>query len=355
MSAVPQPGDPGQRPVLVVGGGIAGGLLALALADAGLAVTLVDEGFSRATALSYGGVAWWAGAPGALGALIRQAPQAWRALEHRHGPIGWRPCGLRLHGGSVLEGLWRPPFAQVDAVAFRQAVARMLPRAGITVLADRVLGPLERVSGGWRLRLEAQADLEADQVVLAAGAGCLALWPALGQRLRLSWAGVLALETMPAGRPPAGSRWLEQGRRGRLVQPRHWRRRGLEQQAATLQQEAWIVDAGLAPWGQGVLVGQISLVRPLARQAEPPDPAWMEERLRQGLSQLERSLGSLAGPYRQVPVTFCDDGIPLAGPIDAARGLWAFTGFSGAFAQVPVLAPRLAQAMALAASRPKPG
>ncbi|WP_443082017.1 FAD-dependent oxidoreductase, partial [Synechococcus sp. BA-132 BA5] len=48
----------------IVGGGLAGSLLALELVERGLPVTLVDAGEDSATALSYGGVAWWAGAPG---------------------------------------------------------------------------------------------------------------------------------------------------------------------------------------------------------------------------------------------------------------------------------------------------
>jgi len=42
----------------VIGGGLAGSVLALELAERGLAVTLVDGGEATATALSYGGVAW---------------------------------------------------------------------------------------------------------------------------------------------------------------------------------------------------------------------------------------------------------------------------------------------------------
>ncbi|MEA5411547.1 FAD-dependent oxidoreductase, partial [Synechococcus sp. BA-120 BA3] len=56
----------------VIGGGLAGSLLALELVERGLAVTLIDAAEATATALSYGGVAWWAGAPGPLGRLLRQ-------------------------------------------------------------------------------------------------------------------------------------------------------------------------------------------------------------------------------------------------------------------------------------------
>jgi glycine/D-amino acid oxidase-like deaminating enzyme len=335
--------------VVVVGGGLAGALLALALVEEGLPVTLVEDAppSGRATDLSYGGIAWWAGGPDELGRLIRGAPGRWRALQRRHGSLGFRPCGLRLHGGTVLEGLLRPPFARVDACAFRRAVDALLPAVGVRLLRDRVVGPPQPRARGWRLPLERGDALEAESAVLAAGAGSAALWPQPPARLRTSWAGVLPLDTLPEGRPAAGSPWLEQGRAGRVVQPRHWRRRALEQRAEAISGEEWIVDAGLAPWGQGALVGQITLLRPPAQEREPPDPEWMESRLREGLAALDPALAALEAPCRVVPVAFCADGLPLVGPIPDAEGLWAFTGFSGAFSQVPVLAPRLARALRL--------
>jgi glycine/D-amino acid oxidase-like deaminating enzyme len=73
----------------------------------------------------------------------------------------------------------------------------------------------------------------------------------------------------------------------------------------------------------------------------------MEARLRQGLAELDPQLAALPGPYRQVPVPFCSDGRPLAGPVDGAPpGLWAFSGFSGAFTAVPPLAETLAESVA---------
>lgn len=82
----------------MIGAGLAGSLVALALADRGAAVELLDPGQGcSATNLSYGGVPWWAGAPGPMDQLMASAPAAWRHLEQRHGPLGWSPCSLRLH------------------------------------------------------------------------------------------------------------------------------------------------------------------------------------------------------------------------------------------------------------------
>ena len=196
-------------------------------------------------------------------------------------------------------------------------------------------------------------------MVLAAGAGCRRLWPALPPRLRHSWAGVLLVGPDAPPNP-----WLDQAWRGRIVQPRHWQRPALEAgSAAPGPTPRWIVDAGMAPWGSGVVVGQISWL-PRARGApgdgpeetgslDPPDAQWMEERLREGLGQLDPQLATLPAPYRQVPVSFCTDGQPLVGPVEGAPGLWTFAGFSGAFSLVPTHADRLATRLVGDADAPR--
>ncbi|WP_216900231.1 FAD-dependent oxidoreductase [Synechococcus sp. CCY 9618] len=341
------PGPAGARQVrvAVVGGGLAGSLLALELAERGLAVVLIDAGSDGATALSYGGVAWWAGAPGPLGGLIRRAPAAWHRLEARHGPLGWRGCGLRLHGGGWATPLLRPPFAQVDSTVLMAALPGALAAAGVARRRARVVGPPRPGSGGWLLDLEPGPLLTVDQVVLAAGAGCRQLAPGLPERLRASWAGVLTLQdrsNLPRSPP---SRWVRHAAACRIVQPRRWQRPALEGGAAALQEERWIVDAGFAPWGQGLLLGQSSLVRPGLAAGIPPAAAAMESHLRRGLAGLDPVLAALPGPFLQVPVAFCIGAVPLVGPVPGAAGLWVFSGFGGAFAQVPVLAPLLAAAI----------
>lgn len=330
----------------IVGGGLAGSLLALELVERGLPVTLVDAGEDSATALSYGGVAWWAGAPGRLGPLLRQAPARWRRLQARHGPLGWRPCGLRLHGGGWGTSLLRPPFAQVDSSVLMAALPQVLAAAGVELRRARVLAPPRPVAGGWHLDLEPGGLLPAQQVVLAAGAACRSLGPALPERLRASWAGVLALPDRHRLPPAPACPWLRHAVQGRIVQPRHWQRPALEGAAGGLAEERWIVDAGCAPWGQGLLLGQISLVRPGREHGEPPPAAAMEGHLRHGLAGLDPLLAALPGPYRQVPVAFCSGGLPMVGPLPGATGQWVFSGFAGAFAQVPVLAPMLADVIA---------
>jgi|694.fasta_scaffold01282_41 glycine/D-amino acid oxidase-like deaminating enzyme len=351
---------PPHGPITVIGDGLAGTVLALSLARRGVAVRLIGAGADIATALSYGAVAWG------------PSSWAWRRLESLHGPLGWHSSGLVFHDARTglprrLAALtrWVPvPLARIDTPTWMAARPQALAAAGVHHLARRVKVLRHLREGGWEMDLEpdgssADSVLRAPTVVLAAGAGCRRLWPALPPRLRHSWAGVLLVGPDAPPNP-----WLDQAWRGRIVQPRHWQRPALEAgSAAPGPTPRWIVDAGLAPWGSGVVVGQISWL-PRARGApgdgpeetgslEPPDAQWMEERLREGLGQLDPQLATLPAPYRQVPVSFCTDGQPLVGPVEGAPGLWTFAGFSGAFSLVPTHADRLATRLVGDADAPR--
>jgi glycine/D-amino acid oxidase-like deaminating enzyme len=340
-------GDGGAA-VAVIGGGLAGGLLALELAGRGLATELFDAGSvaagsasaaarACATALSYGAMAPWAAPFTPMGWLIRRAPGRWRQLQRRHGPLGWQRTWFRPVGeGAPLGGLLPLPCSRVQAQRLVARWPAVLRAAGVRLSAGRVtaLEPDPGGQGGWLLRLQEGPSRRVPQLVLAAGAGGRALWPALPQQLRVSWAGVLELESR-FGSGPGG---------GGLRLPARFSRLALEARAAELRQEAWTVDPGLLSWGDGWLAGQISLLRPGEeglQPGEPPDAVLQERRLRQALAAIDGDLAAWAGHFRQVPVSFCPGGLPLVGPL-AAPGLWLFSGFSGAFAQVPVLAPLLA-------------
>ncbi|QNI71143.1 FAD dependent oxidoreductase family protein [Cyanobium sp. NS01] len=341
--------------VVVVGGGLCGGLVALELAALGLEVVLLEGGGPAATELSYG-------------LMPLPAALPWLRLQLRHGPLGLRCRWLRLHSAAepAASVPWLDrlplPAAQVEAPLFLAALPAALAAAGVQVLPAQVRGPLQRGPGGWRLVLEpapaagggargsaADPGLEAAQVVLAAGGGCRQLWPALAPGLQTSWAGVLEL----AEAPPRGLCWPAE-----LTVPRRFQRPALKRQTLAPGPLAWVVDAGLVPSADRWLAGQISLVgaeAALGAQAPDtpqPDPAAMEERLRQGLSGLSPALAGAPARYRQVPVTFSPTATPLVGPVGGAPGLWVLSGFSAAFSQVPQQALRLAQAIATAAADP---
>lgn len=340
----------------MIGDGLAGTLLALALASRGARVLLIGAGPQQrphpgtaertemATALSYGAVP------------RGPASRAWRRLERLHGPLGWLPSALVVHDHRpglprTLAALTQRvplPLARVDSLTWLAARRRALGAAGVQHLRGRVDCIRRPPNEPWLLEglfaAEGEATLQAEAVVLAAGAGCRALWPSLPSRLRHSWAGVLLVEAEDLLDNP----WLAQARWGRIVQPRHWQRPALEKASAHGIHPAWTVDAGLAPRGQGAVVGQITWIPPCLTPLEngpildSPDPLWMEERLREGLSQLHPDLAALAVPYRQVPVSYCTNGQPLVGPVSGARDLWVFAGFSAAFSCVPSQAEALA-------------
>jgi len=336
---------PAAASVLIVGGGVAGGLLALALREQGVAVSLVDgpapQGGWAASAISYGALPGWPLAATPLARLAAGASRRWRWLQQRHGPLGWRPLAVHLHGG---DSGWRSararlplPFAQVDAGVLAARLPQVLAAAGVTLHS----GWVEQLEAGadqaWQLQRSNGSGLQAQQVVLAAGAHARGLWPALPPRLRSSWAAVLALEAYPAALPGGGA-WL----------PARFGRVDLERRAAALTEPEWLVDGGLVPSAGGALLGQHTLVRPQPEPGLPPDPVVVEDQLRQALAPLAwgAPLAGLPGPLRQAPVAFCTGGLPLVGPAADAPGLWLFTGFSAGIAQVPVLAPLLAARIA---------
>lgn len=354
MSAAPPPVAPADPPVpvAVIGGGLAGGLLALELASLGLRVLLLDAGRDdqQASFWSYGAMASWAAPATPLGLLQRQAPAQWRRLQRRHGDLGWRPRWFRPLGpGAPLGGHLPLPCSRVDAGRFQAALPGALDRAGVIRrrAAVRALEPPGPSRPGWRLHLHtapaATAEIvKAAQVVLAAGAGCRALWPSLPTRLRVSWAGVLRLEPQPGGWPWAGIAVM------RL--PARFSRLALEARAPDLREEAWQVDPALVPWGDSWLAGQISVVRPGLEAGPPPEALVQEQRLRRCLAEHLPALARWPARFRQVPVSFAVGGEPLVGPVPDGPGLWVFAGFSGAFSVVPSLAVQLARRLQAAAA-----
>jgi glycine/D-amino acid oxidase-like deaminating enzyme len=227
-------------------------------------------------------------------------------------------------------GVLRLAYARVDSRKLSVALPAALERAGVRLRKGRS-APLR------------SGSLPADQVVLAAGAGCRGLWPSLPGRLRVSWAGVLALED-PSARHDL-LRALGLMDTGDIVMPLLGGRLHLEQQAEVLDRPAWIVDAGLAPRGEGLLLGQTSLVRPGALCGAPPDATRMERRLRQGLATIDPRLARVPARFHQTPVSFVSHGPPLVGPVAGEPGLWIFAGLSSPFALAPPLATLLAAAI----------
>lgn len=363
--------------VLVVGAGLCGSLLALALTHNGARVTLVDTlPVHTASSLSYGGVPWWAGADNALGQLQARALDCWRRLEDRYGDLGLTPARLLLHWpvgphpAAALEavatlphavsgrhlcrqqlqrgrwGGWRLccggaldlPYARVEPQRFHVGISRALAQHGVAVCRGHVanLQLAGRTCGG--VRLTDGTALEASAVVLANGAGMSSLLPPTSRTpsLPCTSAGVLRLA-------------LAQPFPDVIVMPLLGKRQRLERQGYR-EGSAAIVDAGLAPYRGGVLMGQVSRMEP---PGSPEDRASSQAAAAADEAMLRRAVAGFAPGLATAPaltqatfhhcrVAFSPDGRPWAGAYPGVERLWVFGGFSGAFALAPVLAPLLA-------------
>ena len=353
---------------LLLGAGLVGGLLAIALAEQGAEVVLSGAGpSSSATAISYGGVPWWAGAKTELGLLQKQAPEQWQRLEQRYGDLGLHKAELLLHWQAALgeaalqqalavipQGLHRLSGAELQEYEPLLAGAAL---GGAVVLPYLRLDPLKLLRGlescygqlGIKRRgsLYGEPLVEAiagsDHTVVCAGAKTAELLehmnlplPAL---LQLSWAGALQL-------PGHGLKGQ------RVVMPLQSRRREQEQiqwQAGPIA----LLDAGLAsaPGGEGLLVGQTSWFEcPInAAPTEQQDRRALAaafDLLLPSITEADQS-NSL---WLQRPVSFSRDGLPLLGALKAGafqqeKALSVCAGFSTAFALVPALMPFFAQAL----------
>ena len=245
----------------IVGGGLAGALLALALRERAVPVLILEaaDGAS-ATDLSYGVIPGIPLDPSPLARRAAGAARIWQALQRRHGDLGWQPRrSLPL------------PLSQVDTVRLKERLGPVLAAAGVEQRRARVLA-LVPGRDRWALALECGDQIAPERLVLAAGAGCLALAAELPAALGMSWAGVLALPPAAAGAPYP------------LKLPARFTRLALEGRARALQQPAWVVDAGLVPWGAGGLLGQLSWLAPAGAVSGGPDPAQAEGWLRHALA-----------------------------------------------------------------------
>jgi hypothetical protein len=195
--APPAPG------VLVIGGGLAGALLALALREQGAPVTVVDPppatagtaAVQSATAISYGALPGWPLAPTPLARLAAGASRRWRRLQRQHGDLGWRPRRLRLHGGlaglEAASAWWPLPFAQVDSAVLAAGLPRVLAAATVVAADLEALAAMaERLVAARRF----EEALELIGLARGADAGEPAVWTAEGSyRLgRGEWAQAVA-------------------------------------------------------------------------------------------------------------------------------------------------------------------
>ncbi|WP_025781284.1 NAD(P)/FAD-dependent oxidoreductase [Candidatus Synechococcus spongiarum] len=375
--------------ILVAGGGLCGALMALALSQRRLGVTLLTGSahprpIPAATGYSYGGIPWWMGVGDGGRMLSGQGLTCWRQLQERHGDLGLRPAKLLLHwsaaddnaaveaavaalAASLPEGA-RPerrgrstfcggdlqalgltcagavelPYGRIDGRRYRPAMDRLLQSQGVKRSPGAVDQLLVRHGRCMGVRLTNGDVLESDGVVLATGAAMASLLPLpeAGRWLPYGWASVLPLQQQP---------WPEV-----ILLPLLGRREPMERQGWT----GLVVDPGLAPWGGGVVFGQATSLQhwsglPGATPSVltgPWQPSVAEAQLRRALADLAPGLAVAArrqrSAVRHCPVSYSPDGRPWVGGCPGIANLWLFGGFRGGFALAPLLAPLLAEAVA---------
>ena len=389
-----QPRHNGSMDILVVGGGLCGTLVALALSQRQLGVTMLTgaahpQAIPAATHYSYGGIPWWMGVGDSGKTLAGEGLACWRQLQEQYGDLGLRPAALLLHwaaaddNGTVeaavealatglppdvtLERWGRPdfrrgglqalgltcagairlPYGRIDSRHHHHAMARVLRSQGVRCSPGAVARLLVHDGRCMGARLSDGAVLECDGVVLATGAAMASLLPLPGadKWFPYSWASVLPLR-QPQPCPEV------------ILMPLLGGRERMERQGRA----DLVVDPGLAPWHGGVVFGQVTSLhhqrRRPAATGHPTglslrgheQPAVAAARLRQALAELAPGLAAAArrqqSTVRHCPVSYSPDGRPWVGGCPGLRNLWLFGGFRGGFALAPVLAPVLADAIA---------
>ncbi|MFP4130976.1 MAG: NAD(P)/FAD-dependent oxidoreductase [Thiohalospira sp.] len=343
-------GDP--RPVLVVGLGLAGALMTLALQRRGRAVVVADGGGAVTSRAAAGLVSpingprlsrpprtgeWLAAAtdlyadaegrlgvrlwyPGTIRRLFRDAVQAQRWEERRADPVrganmgpaeppGRHPQGLDIHGsGPILGG------GRLDVAGLLDAVARERAEAG-RLRGTVEPAELEPVADGVRLAGEEYAA-----AVLCQGwEGARGAWlrdlplePLAGESLALR---------LPAGRPAEplhGSGWLVPTGpdAARLGATHHRAVSG----GPTASGRAELLAALPGLWsGAAEVVGHFAGTRVAVRDRAPvagPHPRWPRLALFNGLG----GKGALWGPWcAEAVADYLVSGEPVPAEIDPGR------------------------------------
>ena len=178
MAARGSNGRPDPVDVIVVGGGMVGGALALALATGGLAVTLVDR-----TPLSAMAAAPYDGRASAIAYASRRLLaqiDLWREIEHAAAPIldirvsdGASSLFLHYDHRDLGEALRGAPFGWiVENGAIRRGLAALLEAApNVRVLAPAAAGPIAPGDPVAGLTLDDGTVLAASLIVAADGTG----------------------------------------------------------------------------------------------------------------------------------------------------------------------------------------
>ena len=380
--------------ILVVGGGLCGTLVALALRQRQLGVTIVTgsdhpQPIPTATHYSYGGIPSWIGVGDSGRMLSGQGLAGWLQLQEQYGDLGLRPAALMLYWSAAdnnaaveaavemlmanlpaeitpehcshtdfyegglknLEltcaGAIRLPYGRIDGHRYQQAMATVLSHQKVMCSPSAVAQLEVRHGQCIGAHLADGTILKSDGVVLATGAAMASLLPLpkASQHFPYSWASVLPLR-QPKPHPDV------------ILQPLLGGREQMEHQG----RGDLVVDPGLAPWNGGLVFGQVTSTEHQSKLPKSPEnsttmslpgpwqPSVAEGYLHHALAELAPGLVAASqqqqATVRHCPVSYSPDGRPWIGPCPGIENLWLFGGFRGGFALAPVLAPLLADAIA---------
>ncbi|MBE9204438.1 FAD-binding oxidoreductase [Synechocystis salina LEGE 06099] len=361
---------------IVVGAGITGAAIAYELQSQGQRVLLLEKHRqpTNATALSYGGIIYWAGATPLQRQLCHESRYRWTHLSQELGGeteyrelellLYLRPgddaqtlaqqfdhCLIRpqrvdrltaiaiepqlnpdgigggfvvpqghCHGGKTVN-------AYLEAFIRQGGVVHIATVQGLITKQNRVQGV--HTGGG---------NFFAHKVILAGGGQSRALLPGPGLNFPLYFTHAAVLQTAPS----------KENLRCVIMPADLQQRPNLEALAPTLDWHqpndhcvATVVEPGAVQFFDGRLfIGQISQL--VTSPHYRPDLAWAQQQLQTAIAEILPRLAPLPVTAHHCLVAFSAQTLPLVGEMPNLPGLVLFTGFTHPLVYVPPLAQKLA-------------
>ncbi|MBJ7899702.1 MAG: FAD-dependent oxidoreductase [Cyanobacteria bacterium RI_101] len=358
---------------LLVGAGLTGAVLAYELQKLGQRTLLLEKSPRplNATALSYGGIPYWAGQSPWQKRLCQESRLLFSQLDQELGAgTEYRELDLLLYlqpgddpqilaqnfqscrmapqfldaetsvelepqlNPGAITGAFRVPHGHVHPGKLLNAYLGAFTRLGGEIVLEKVqsLAPKEVKT--------TQNVYRSEHVVLCNGAEARGFLQSLGLNPALYFSQAQLLKTAPTNE-----------RLRTLAMPARFGRLALEAQAPqwdwdSQNPQTWaeILEVGGVQFLDGSLcLGQITQFTP--RLNHRPDLAQAERKLRSAVGAILPNLAALAGQAFNCSVAFNPSPYPLVGAAPGQENLYLFTGFSSPFCYVPPLARHFAQAL----------
>lgn len=362
---------------IVVGAGITGAAIAYELQNQGQRVLLLekDRQPSNATAFSYGGIIYWAGATPLQRQLCHESRYRWTHLSQElGGETEYRELELLLYlkpedDRQVLARQFNPCLIHPQYVDSLTAIA-IEPQLNPHGIAGAFVVPQGHSHSGKTVNAYLQAFLRrggkiqlgkgsalitekntvigiktatdrifAKRTILATGGQSLSLLAPHGVNLPLYFTHAALLQTAPTKESlrcmvmPAD---LQQRPNLEALAPQ------VDWQNPNGQCLATVLEAGAVQFfDRRIFLGQISQL--VTSPHYRPDLGWVEKELQTAIAKILPNLAKLPVTAHHCLVAFSGQTLPLAGEIPSLPGLVLFTGFTHPLVYVPPLANKLAK------------